>query len=505
MIEGHARRRKSVSVVFGAPCYDSPPVIVVVTTLVSCRMKDKALFARRAQLALPAETGLAGRGVRAELRGSRFRVIADRQNELMTRYCLQHARWFTIVAMLALVWLSIPSASRAQPAFPRAPTYGAPAANTPATIAPVSPPTSVYNRASVNPAILANRPSPAPRSVYIRDSKTATTTWISDAGSAPVAVGANAIGPAVPAAPRRAPSQSLWMVSTRKLAESIPGGEAVQFLPDVWRYVAATGWAASTLDELLKTGTPAAVKAVFVHGNDTSPDEAAQDGQELFRQLQLGASPALEMQCIVWSWPTAPVSARVRQTAQANAQRTNLEGYLLACFLERIGPESPVSVAGYCSGARIVTGGLHVLGGGALEGRRLTRASAPPPRAIHATLLAPALDNDWLASGGPHERACSQVSRMAITVNPDDAVLRFYPFLWGRKGAPAMGATGVADLARLGPDQSKVKQLNVAASIERSHGWKYYSGSPEIIALLRHEMLQLPVDVARLPAAAPRR
>jgi hypothetical protein len=372
------------------------------------------------------------------------------------------------------------------------------------------------NRALAQPSVYAKRPSgviadskTARQSVYIRESLPPATTWLSDApgaASTPSDIAASLPALRLPAvsAPERAP-QTLWLVSTRRLAQAAAAGGPAQFFPDVWRYVAATGWASSSLDELLRAGSPATVRGIFIHGNDTSADEASQDGLLLFRQLRASVGPAFEMQCVIWSWPTAPPSSRVRQTAQANANRTNIEGYFLASFLSRIGHESPVSLAGYCSGARVATGGLHVLGGGALEGRQLTLDAATPPRSIHAALLAPAVDNDWLSPGAPHERALSQVERLAITVNADDPVLRFYPFLWGRKGAPALGVTGVADPSRLGAEQSKIAQLNFEPAIQRSHGWKHYSTSPEVIALLRQELLQKPQAVARaqspLPAA----
>ena len=140
-----------------------------------------------------------------------------------------------------------------------------------------------------------------------------------------------------------------------------------------------------------------------------------------------------------------------------------------------------------------------MLGGGELEGRRLLLDSATPPRKIHAALLAAAVDNDWISPGGKHERALTQVERLAITVNADDPVLRFYPMLWGRRGPQALGMTGVPDLARLGASQGKIVQLNFAPAIQRSHGWKYYSESPEVIALLRQELLQRPQAMAKAP------
>ena len=49
--------------------------------------------------------------------------------------------------------------------------------------------------------------------------------------------------------------------------------------------------------------------------------------------------------------------------------------------------------------------------------------------------------------GMPHERAWTQLERMVITVNSNDAVLQWYPMLWGRGGPMALGVTGILDRA----------------------------------------------------------
>jgi len=417
----------------------------------------------------------------------------------MKRHGKDHARWLALVAVVACcAVMFVQAGSAAAQTLPAL-------SGAPRVTATQSSPRSSY--AQQQSATLPDSKS-ALKSVYIREATPPATSWISDAprqGTSAREPSPN-LPPAAgqPRASERAP-QTLWLLSTRRLVLPPGVGDPAQFLPDVWRYVAATGWAASSLDELLRSGSPATVRGIFIHGNDTSPEEASEDGLQLFRQLRASVGPAFEMQCIIWSWPTVPPTTRVRQTAQANANRTNTEGFLLASFLSRFGHESSISLAGYCSGARVATGGLHVLGGGEIEGRQLALDAAAPPRKIHATLLAPAVDNDWLTPGGKHDRALTHVERMAITVNADDPVLKFYPLLWGRRGPPALGVTGVADPARLGTSQAKVAQLNFAPAIERSHGWKYYAESPEVIALLRQELLQRPQAVAKAPGTQPTR
>ncbi len=296
--------------------------------------------------------------------------------------------------------------------------------------------------------------------------------------------------------------ESLWMLSTRRLPSAGEGRPPV-FAPAVWRFDAGRGWVASSLDELLRAGCQASATNVFIHGNDTSAQDAAEMGLALYRQLQPHAHRAAPRQFVIWSWPTADLGARVRKSAQVNELRTNTEGYYLACYLSRASPEVPMHITGYCTGARITTGGLHLLGGGTLAGMQIAQQDPAPRRQIHAVLLAACIPNDWLLPGQPHGRAISQVDRLAITVNTVDPVLRWHPLIWGRGGHEALGMTGLPESWRLGPEQGKVVWLDLTLVLERRHGWKYYKSSPQVITLLQSE--QQRASVARAESERTRR
>jgi hypothetical protein len=299
---------------------------------------------------------------------------------------------------------------------------------------------------------------------------------------------------------------SLWLVSTRRLP--YPGGNPTSpdFAPDVHVYVLARGWIQASFNELVSAGGGGVVTTVFVHGNDTDADYALRGGTTLYGQL-LGnpATPGPPTRFVIWSWPNETTTLRVRKTTQASAARLGIEGYFLGTCLRWLSPQGPTSVVGYSSGAGVVTGALHVLGGGVLEGRRLADPAPPEASKIHAVLLGAAMPNNTLLPGMPHDRAWTQVERLLVTVNPDDAVLHFYPMLWGRGGPAALGASGVVERARLGPAQAKLIELDMRGALRRNHGWRYYSGSPEVTTLLRQEMLSLPaarnqaVELARQP------
>jgi hypothetical protein len=285
----------------------------------------------------------------------------------------------------------------------------------------------------------------------------------------------------------------MWLVSTRRLPYA--GGNPVSpdFAPDVSCYVPSQGWIPSSFNALVAAGGHSTLTTVFVHGNDTDADFALRGGTGLYGQVVESASgPAPATRFVIWSWPNQGTTIRVRKTTQASAARLGIEGYFLGNCLRWLAPQGPTSVVGYSSGAGVVTGGLHMLGGGMLEGRRLITPAPPEASKIHALLLGAATPNDWLMPGMPHERAWTQLERIVITVNANDAVLQWYPMLWGRGGPMALGVTGILDRARLGFAQSKLVELDLRAAMNRNHGWKYYTASPEVAKLLRYEMISLP-------------
>ncbi len=280
----------------------------------------------------------------------------------------------------------------------------------------------------------------------------------------------------------------LWSVSTRGL----PGagcGCVADFQPSVERFVCGRGWQSSSMEEFLATDDHIRTTAIFVHGNDTDAQEAEARGRELFQEFVTCGQHAAPVRLVVWSWPSDKVLCRYRKDAQLKACRTNVEGYYLACFIDQLDLSTHVTLGGYSYGARVVTGSLHLLGGGQLEGRQLTERMHPERQPASAVLIGAAMANNWLLPGMRHERALSQVHRLTILFNPQDFVLHFYPRLWGRGGPDALGATGLVGARRLGADLAKVRQINMQPQLHRHHGWDYISESGPVMTVVRRELL----------------
>lgn len=283
-----------------------------------------------------------------------------------------------------------------------------------------------------------------------------------------------------------ADDHQMWLVSTRQLPTAPRGKNGA---PQVRRYQAQSGWQDSSIDELLAAEQPSAATCVLVHGNHTDRQLAVSKGFEVYRTLVRGAKAGQPVRLVVWSWPSDQIPGSFREDARIKARRTNIEAFYLANFLDRLRGQNPVSLVGYSFGARVITGSLHLLGGGTLANRRLEPRSgiARPP--MYAILLAAAVDREWLLEGRPHGRALSAVERMVVLVNPQDRVLRWYRFVAPGEGGEALGSKGLPGSLRSRFDREKLVQVNVANAVGNRHGWTNYLGSNEIVRRLQQETL----------------
>ncbi len=272
----------------------------------------------------------------------------------------------------------------------------------------------------------------------------------------------------------------VWLVSSRCLgcpdSEPLPpnfGVEKYDFDEHTWHD--------STLKEFLASQTPEAPTVVWVHGNRTEPGDAMHEGWEAYQQLVAGVSGSRPIHYVIYSWPSSPIRG-LKEDARVKAARTNSDGYYLGWLVNQISPSVQVDLIGYSFGARIVTGALHLLGGGELMGRVLpepVQHRAP----MQAILIAAAVPNSWLAIGHPHGEALVAVDRMLALNNGCDRALKRYGVVDPCSRPEALGYTGA--VGPLGDNGYKLQQVDLCCAVGKQHYWGNYMYSPGIVARMR--------------------
>lgn len=277
-----------------------------------------------------------------------------------------------------------------------------------------------------------------------------------------------------PPSPR--PQDSLWMISTRHLEPAgtrQPHIEQFRFL----RYK-TDRWHVSDATELLQDTRARTV--VYVHGNRIDWDTSSQRGWDAYQALLRHADPPEPLRFIIWSWPSDRQGGP-RRDAQTKAWRTHTESYYLARFLRHVPPDTPLGLFGYSFGARILSGAMHLLGGGSLCDYRLDGDAPPETNVGGVALLAIAMDRTWWLPGGFHERFWQPQTNVLLQYNPCDPVLKLYPRSEPRPRAPALGFTGLPWTGDLGEPADRLRQQDVSGAIGRSHEEQRYFGAPAVM------------------------
>lgn len=284
---------------------------------------------------------------------------------------------------------------------------------------------------------------------------------------------------ACPALPR--PQDEVWLISSRGFSCGVPAniGQALTY----WRYDAGR-WLPAKHAEFA-AGTPAARVTMFAHGNDIDLQNSVECGWSVYA-AQITSEPQQEpVRFVIYSWPSEKISRRPRVDVQSKCARADIDAFCMAWLIDALEPTTPLSLAGYSLGSRIVGGAQELVAGGSIDGRPLAglkHRQRTPARVVH---MAAAIDNDSLLPGRRYGLAMNGTEHLVLLNNSCDHALRFYPSLYCRNCGPdALGYSGLACPSWLGAAQAKLVQYDVCCQIGSEHNWMHYTRVPSIAVLL---------------------
>jgi hypothetical protein len=237
----------------------------------------------------------------------------------------------------------------------------------------------------------------------------------------------------------------------------------------------ARRWQASDLDSFLKFD-PTVPTIIFIHGNQITPGDAKSEGLFVYRRIILHGPDAPRLRFVIYSWPSSRVGGLLRDVRE-KAARTEPSGWHLAWLLDQMPAETPVGLVGFSFGARIITGGLHILAGGSLGSLTLSEHVHRHRAQVNAVLIAAASHSYWLGEGSHHGLAMTQINRVLFINNCEDRAMRYYDLLTpGRGGPQAMGLCGPT---RVSPEGSgKIMNRDVSRYVGAEHELTSYICAP---------------------------
>ena len=277
------------------------------------------------------------------------------------------------------------------------------------------------------------------------------------------------------------PQDQLWLVSDRTQGCADARPENLQY----WRYQPGQGWQAATGARFFAADHPAAITAVWIHGNRIDPGNAFEVGWTAYSAIARQAKDDRPLRFVIWSWASERIQAGPLEDIRVKADRTAASSLRLTRLLDGIRPDVQITLIGYSFGARIATGALHLLGGGALNGHTVALTGADLRPQFDVVLMAAALDSDWILPGHCHGKALDRVGRLLLVDNSSDRAIKRYHLLYGlRIDAQGLGVTGVVGVEQLGAARSKIEQFDAACYVGPEHDWSHYFGSSTVVGLI---------------------
>ena len=271
-----------------------------------------------------------------------------------------------------------------------------------------------------------------------------------------------------------------WLISTRHLGCTQGGFPATGPALRYWQRVDNQGpWQPRTYEDFLAASQEIRTTWIMIHGNRMSSQDAVNYGSQVTRSLLPGHRADLPLRTITWSWPSDRVHGLV-EDVRSKAARTPSESFYLGWLVNQMPAPTPICFIGHSFGARIGTGTMHLLAGGALHGCGL--AGIDPTRQMSRGIFtAAAIHNNWLLPGAHHGRALDQAESILFVNNSCDPALKRYRFI-DRSRPEAIGYRGaLVDAGR----RYKVKQIDACNSVGKTHDASIIMRAGSLLASMR--------------------
>jgi hypothetical protein len=293
-------------------------------------------------------------------------------------------------------------------------------------------------------------------------------------------------------------SDQIWLISTRHLGCNIGG----KYFPQLKFSRYEKGWwQARTETEFFAADSADLITPIYVHGNRVDASQAGSFGLSFYFELVGKFDSEPPVRFVIWSWPSDQIRGPLKDV-RAKAARSDYDAWYLGHFLSRMQPDVRVGVLGYSYGARIVSGALHLVGGGSIFGHSFSPSAHPP---VRAALWAAAEHNYWYQPNQFHSQAMAAADAWFVTVNYCDPVLAHYRLLDKCNNPCAVGHSGIHGRNLLPPDvNARIEQVNVSNIVGAEHDWRQYLYSRYIQDRTRDYLLwhELSTALPKAPAEA---
>ncbi len=283
--------------------------------------------------------------------------------------------------------------------------------------------------------------------------------------------------------PRASLPPNYWVVSFRKCPQN--GSPCTADKCTEYHYFGPSGERGQrSADEFYSTLRPDVPVCMMVHGSLVRWEQMMDEGHRTYEWLKR-AAPDTEFRMVFITWPSERLILPVPPVDFSMLGRqSSYNGLYLARVLSKIPSHISVSMIGHSHGARLVASALNLVGGGEAEGYRMSPRQTPWPR-LRGVFAAAAMDHHWLDPGERYAYALENTESLLNFRNRDDFALRLYPVRL-EIGRESLGRVGFSwtDQRLLGPNYTKVRDVEVTSVLGLKHIWPWFYNQPQIGELL---------------------
>jgi hypothetical protein len=274
-----------------------------------------------------------------------------------------------------------------------------------------------------------------------------------------------------------------WVISTRKCVQSTTPCDADACTEYFYRGPSGQ-IEPKTAADFYQSLNPAIPVCFMIHGSLIDWEQNLREGHATYEWLKQ-AAPEAPFQLVLFTWPSErSLGLLVPVDFSVLGRRSSFNGLYLGRVLSRVPATISVSLIGHSHGARLAVSSLHLLGGGQIDGFRLTPQQQSGPR-IRTVLAAAAMDHQWLDPGQRYDKALPRTDSLLNLKNQTDVPLILYPFPM-LLGYDSLGRAGFNwyDRYALGPEFEKIRNVDVTFLLGVRHVWPRFHDHPEIARML---------------------
>lgn len=255
-----------------------------------------------------------------------------------------------------------------------------------------------------------------------------------------------------------AAERDVWLIDTQYAPLNRASEQGFQRL--LYYRLENNRWKRSDAETFFETQAPEIPLVFFSPGYTSTLSDTSEIGLKLYRLCAKHEKP---FRMVLWHWPSEQKFCCLLRDIRGKIPVAETSGKYLGMFMEKLDPESKVSLFGFSFGTRVVCDAISYLD-----------EKKPESMKINAILAGAATDRNWLSSKSKHGNIPRLTEKLLVLYNPHDSYLKFYPALYSSYHPESLGRLGPPLQSIQSEFRDRIEAVNVFSSVGSKHKTVYH-------------------------------